>query len=79
MRSATLYKPIWLFRLACRHRLGFTVFGALASTEEALQRVRTEAYTIPLHRQFIPWAVRKGVTLHHRADNSPEMIWVRVD
>jgi peptide/nickel transport system substrate-binding protein len=47
--------------------------------EEALQRVRTEAYTIPLHRQFIPWAVRKGVKLHHRADNSPEMIWVRVD
>ncbi len=47
--------------------------------EEALQRVRTEAYTIPLHRQFIPWAVRKGVKLHHRADNLPELIWVRVD
>ena len=46
--------------------------------EEALQRVRGEAYTIPLHRQFIPWAVRKGVSIQHRADNSPEMIWVKV-
>jgi len=45
----------------------------------ALQRVRTNAYTIPLHRQVIPWAVRKGVTVFHRPDNYLEMTWVKVD
>ena len=40
--------------------------------------MRAEAYTIPLHRQFIPWAVRKGVAVHHRADNFLEATWVRV-
>jgi peptide/nickel transport system substrate-binding protein len=47
--------------------------------EEALQRVRTNAYTIPLHRQVIPWAVRKGVTVFHRPDNYLEMTWVKVE
>jgi len=30
---------------------------------EALQRVRQQVYTIPLHRQVIPWAARKVVEL----------------
>ena len=50
-----------------------------ALMEQALQRVRTNAYTIPLHRQVIPWAVRKGVTVFHRPDNYVEMTWVKVD
>ena len=50
-----------------------------AFMEQALQRVRTNAYTIPLHRQVIPWAVRKGVTVFHRPDNYLEMTWVRID
>jgi peptide/nickel transport system substrate-binding protein len=47
--------------------------------EQALQRVRTNVYTIPLHRQVIPWAVRKGVTVFHRPDNYVEMTWVKVE
>jgi peptide/nickel transport system substrate-binding protein len=47
--------------------------------EEALQRVRTNVYTVPLHRQVIPWAARKGVTVFHRPDNYVEMTWVRID
>jgi peptide/nickel transport system substrate-binding protein len=50
-----------------------------ALMEQALQRARTNAYTIPLHRQMIPWAARKGVTVFHRPDNFVEMTWVRVD
>ena len=47
--------------------------------EQALQRVRTKVLTIPLHRQVIPWAVRKGVTVFHRPDNYVEMTWVKID
>ena len=46
---------------------------------EALQRVRQQAYTIPLHRQVIPWAVRANVRVVHRADNVVEPLWARVD
>jgi len=34
---------------------------------------------IPLHNQVIPWAMRKNVTVVHRADNRLEARWVRVD
>ena len=34
---------------------------------------------IPLHNQVIPWAMRKNVTVPHRADNRLEARWVRVD
>ncbi len=40
-----------------------------ALLEQALQRVRQQVYTIPLHRQVIPWAARKGLGIVHRADN----------
>jgi peptide/nickel transport system substrate-binding protein len=40
-----------------------------ANLLEALQRVRQQVYTIPLHRQVIPWAARQGVKVTHRADN----------
>ena len=50
-----------------------------ATMERALQIVRSQAYVIPLHRQVIPWAVRRGVTVLHRPDNFVEMTWVKVD
>ena len=34
---------------------------------------------IPLHNQVIPWAMRKNVTVVHRADNRLEASWVKVD
>jgi len=46
---------------------------------EAFQRVRDNVYTIPLHRQVIPWAVRGNVHVVHRADNVVEAIWIRID
>ncbi len=46
---------------------------------EAFQRVRENVYTIPLHRQMIPWAARAGITAVHRPDNVIEPLWIRVD
>ena len=46
---------------------------------EALQRVRENVYTIPLHRQVIPWATRANVRAVHRPDNVVEPLWVRLD
>jgi peptide/nickel transport system substrate-binding protein len=33
---------------------------------------------IPLHHQVIPWAMRSGVTVVHRADNRLTVKWVKV-
>jgi peptide/nickel transport system substrate-binding protein len=46
---------------------------------DAFRRVRERVYTIPLHRQVIPWAVRRGVDVVHRADNVLESAWVRIE
>jgi peptide/nickel transport system substrate-binding protein len=46
---------------------------------EAFTRVRDNIYTIPLHRQVIPWAMRAGVKAVHRADNVVEPLWVRIE
>ena len=46
---------------------------------EAFRRVRENVYTIPLHRQIIPWAVRSAVHAIHRPDNVVEAAWVRID
>jgi peptide/nickel transport system substrate-binding protein len=46
---------------------------------EAFQRVRENVYTIPLHRQMIPWAMRRNVRVVHRPDNLLEAIWTRVE
>jgi peptide/nickel transport system substrate-binding protein len=46
---------------------------------EAFTRVRDNIYTIPLHRQLIPWAMRAGVKAVHRADNVLEPLWVRIE
>jgi peptide/nickel transport system substrate-binding protein len=45
---------------------------------QAFQRVRENVYTIPLHRQMIPWATRANVSVVHRADNVVTATWVRV-
>jgi peptide/nickel transport system substrate-binding protein len=34
---------------------------------------------IPLHNQVIPWAMKKGVSLTHRADNRVDVRWVKID
>ncbi|WP_077032595.1 ABC transporter substrate-binding protein [Pelomonas sp. KK5] len=42
----------------------------------ALAEYRQQVNVIPLHRQMIPWAVRRGVSVVHRADNWLETSWV---
>jgi peptide/nickel transport system substrate-binding protein len=46
---------------------------------DALMIHNKEVMHIPLHNQVIPWAMRKNVSVVHRADNRLEMRWVRVD
>ena len=45
---------------------------------QALQRVRQSVYTIPLHRQVIPWATRANVQVVHRPDNVVEPLWTQI-
>jgi peptide/nickel transport system substrate-binding protein len=45
----------------------------------ALERVRERVYLIPLHRQVIPWAMRRNVETVHRADNVMPGWWTRVN
>ncbi|MBS0447553.1 MAG: ABC transporter substrate-binding protein [Proteobacteria bacterium] len=44
----------------------------------AIKRQEEMVHTIPLHRQFIPWAVRSNVEVVHRADNWLEWAWIKV-
>jgi peptide/nickel transport system substrate-binding protein len=45
---------------------------------DAFIRVRENVYTIPLHRQMIPWVVRANVKVVHRPDNVLEALWISV-
>ncbi|MFG6414008.1 ABC transporter substrate-binding protein [Roseateles sp. DC23W] len=44
----------------------------------ALQAYREQIAIIPLHRQVIPWAMRKEVSLPHSANNMASMDWVTI-
>jgi peptide/nickel transport system substrate-binding protein len=46
---------------------------------DAFRRMRENIYTIPLHRQMIPWAERANVHAFHRPDNVVEALWVKID
>lgn len=42
---------------------------------EALKIVKDDYNYLPLHDQIRPWAMRKGVTTVHRADDRPMVTW----
>ena len=44
----------------------------------ALQAYRDQVNIIPLHRQVIPWAMRKEVNMPHSANNWVSMDWVTI-
>ncbi len=44
----------------------------------AIKEHNDQVHHIPLHRQFIPWAVRSNVEVVHRADNFVEFSWIRI-
>jgi len=73
------FKDAQLDRLIDASAVEMDVAKRAKLMEEALAHARTNVYTIPLHRQVIPWAVRKGVTVLHRPDNYVEMTWVKVE
>jgi len=50
-----------------------------ALIREALITTRDEAYYVPLHHQLRPWAMKKGVSTVHRADDRPEPRFTKVD
>ncbi len=49
-----------------------------ALIKQVFLRHNAQVHHIPLHRQFIPWAARSGVSVVHRADNWMEIQWVVV-
>ena len=44
----------------------------------ALREQKDQVLHLPLHRQLVPWAVRKNVDVVHRADNWVEFAWIRM-
>ncbi len=50
-----------------------------AQIKEALVLTRDEVHSIPLHHQLRPWAMKKGVTTIHRADDRPEARFTSVN
>ncbi len=50
-----------------------------ALTKEALSIHKADVGHIPLHHQVIPWAMRSGVSVVHRADNRLTVKWVKVN
>jgi peptide/nickel transport system substrate-binding protein len=47
--------------------------------EQALLISHEDVSHIPLHNQVIPWAMKKNVSMYHRADNRIDMRAVKVD
>jgi peptide/nickel transport system substrate-binding protein len=47
--------------------------------EKALLLSHEEVSHIPLHNQVIPWAMKRNVTMSHRADNRIDMRFVTVN
>ena len=50
-----------------------------ALIRDALVLTRDEVLNIPLHHQLRPWAMKKGVTTIHRADDRPEARFTSVN
>ena len=50
-----------------------------AMLREALVLTRDQYYYVPLHHQLRPWAMKKGVTTVHKADDRPESRFARVN
>jgi len=49
-----------------------------ALIKATIKRHNDQVHHIPLHRQFIPWAMRTNVEVVHRADNWLEWQWITV-
>jgi peptide/nickel transport system substrate-binding protein len=49
-----------------------------ALIKAAVKEHNEQVHHIPLHRQFIPWAMRSNVDAVHRADNFLEWSWIKV-
>jgi peptide/nickel transport system substrate-binding protein len=45
----------------------------------SLRRLHDRFYALPLHRQMVTWAARRGVTPIVMPDNGVRLHWIRVD
>jgi peptide/nickel transport system substrate-binding protein len=45
----------------------------------ALRRLHDQVYVVPLHRQMLTWAARRGVTPVVMPDNGVRLHWVRIE
>jgi len=72
------YRDAELDRLGEAAEVELDVAKRSALLLQALQRARENVYTIPLHRQVIPWAMRSNIEAVHRADNVVTPEWVRI-
>ena len=50
-----------------------------ALMRDALVLTRDQYYYVPLHHQLRPWAMKKGVSTVHKADDRPEARFARVN
>jgi peptide/nickel transport system substrate-binding protein len=50
-----------------------------ALMRDALVLTRDQYYYVPLHHQLRPWAMKKGVSTVHKADDRPESRFARVN
>jgi peptide/nickel transport system substrate-binding protein len=46
---------------------------------KAMQMHHDKVLHIPIHLQVIPWAARANVSVVHRADNWPQVTWVKIN
>ncbi|MBL0123238.1 MAG: ABC transporter substrate-binding protein [Betaproteobacteria bacterium] len=49
-----------------------------AMINRAVKIMQDEVHVIPLHRQMIPWASRRNVTVLHRPNNLPDLHWITI-
>ncbi|NJR71800.1 MAG: hypothetical protein HC782_01130 [Gammaproteobacteria bacterium] len=45
---------------------------------QAVKIMHDDVHVIPLHRQVIPWASRKNVSVIHRPNNLVDLHWVMI-
>ena len=49
-----------------------------ALINDALKMTKDNFYTIPVHHQIFPWAMRKGIDTVYRADARPIPAWTTI-
>lgn len=73
------FSDVQLDQLAAETRHDMNQARRAENVARAMQRMHERIYLIPLHRQVIPWAMRRNVETVHRADNVMPGWWTKVN